>query len=211
MARVPAPRAEPRASALAPAPDLVAAPLPPPEPPPDQSADVEWLHEVDPFGETLERGDVGHVQGRIEGRLWARRRVWETATQDGFVLGVLKHGLRLPLLGGRWPPRHSATRNSVPAEADEWAREQVTRLLDMGAIKRWCNLIAELRAAGHCAGDRPHAVMPIIVASNGIGRGWRLIHDTRFINGFLERWKFKLERLADFVKMLRRGGATLER
>ena len=48
--------------------------------------------------------------------------------------------------------------------------------------------------------------MPIPVTTKGIGCSWRLIHDSRFLNGFLNKWKFSLEKPTDFLKILRREG-----
>ena len=54
---------------------------------------------------------------------------------------------------------------------------------------------------------QPHCVMPLIVAekpsSTATNLKLRLIHDCRYINGFVNKIPFSMERLKDSVKQLR--------
>ena len=103
-------------------------------------------------------------------------------------------------------PQRRAAMGLDEGESTETVAKAVREIV---AIKRWEGLKAEPRAAGHATAARPHAPMPILVAAKGIGRGWRLIHDSRFLNEFLHKWKFSLGRLTDFLKMIRARGSDI--
>ena len=178
-------------------------------------ADIAWLRDVELDDDAAERGcDLGVAQldGRIYGRLHACRDVWRKNTDDKYVLDALDNGVELPFRDGVAPPPYRANRNHIAEDDMDWAREAIVELERHGAVKRWDVLRREVLAAtGKDVGAHPHAVMPLIVADKSSStpekRMRRLIHDCRYINGFLnmEFKKFTLEQLRDFVKTLKAG------
>ena len=178
-------------------------------------ADIAWLRDVELDDDAAERGcDLGVAQldGRIYGRLHACRDVWRKNTDDKYVLDALDNGVELPFRDGVALPPYRANRNHIAEDDKDWAREAIAELERHGAVKRWDVLRREVLAAtGKDVGAHPHAVMPLIVADKSSStpekRMRRLIHDCRYINGFLnmEFKKFTLEQLRDFVKTLKAG------
>ena len=168
--------------------------------PADPSWDLSWLDDI---GVSDNDGDVAQLGTRIAGRLLAHRPAWARATRDPFILRVLDHGAELPLRGGAWPDRHIGAFNCIPAEHLPWARHAIRELVTQGAVSTWSDTVAR----GHGRGARPHCIMPLIVAekpsSTATNLKLRLIHDCRYINGFLNKIPFSMERLSDFVKQLR--------
>jgi len=150
----------------------------------------------------------------VAGRLRDRLGVWRETTTDPFVLGVVEHGLELPLIDGGWPERHHDDRNFIRSEDAAWARATVEALVATGAVRRWSDLAPELRAVGMPAGDRPHVIMPILCSekagSTPENKKLRFIHDCRFLNELLARWHFTLEQLRDFVKCLEPGDGLIK-
>ena len=109
-----------------------------------------------------------------------------------------------------YPAPSRCSRNFIKDDEDfAWARGAVHELLAHGAVSRWTDLRDELLAGGFPAPERPHLVMPLIVAdkpsSAPSDRKRRLIHDCRLLNEHLESWAFKLDQLRDFAKCLRPG------
>ena len=138
--------------------------------------------------------------------------MWRKNTDDKYVLDALDNGVELPFRDGVAPPPYRANRNHIAEDDMDWAREAIVELERHGAVKRWDVLRREVLAAtGKDVGAHPHAVMPLIVADKSSStpekRMRRLIHDCRYINGFLnmEFKKFTLEQLRDFVKTLKAG------
>ena len=168
--------------------------------PADPSWDLSWLDDISVSDND---GDVAQLGTRIAGRLLAHRPAWVRATRDPFILRVLDHGAELPLRGGVWPDRHIGAFNCIPAAYLPWARHAIRELVTQGAVSTWSDTVAR----GHGRGARPHCVMPLIVAekpsSTATNLKLRLIHDCRYINGFLNKIPFSMERLKDFVKQLR--------
>ena len=87
--------------------------------------------------------------------------------------------------------------------------EAVAELVARGAVQKWVDFAAELRADGQDPGSTPHVAMPLVVAvkpsSTPEHKRLRLIYDGRFINAHCEKLPFKMEQLNDFVKKIRRG------
>ena len=168
--------------------------------PADPSWDLSWLDDISVSDND---GDVAQLGTRIAGRLLAHRPAWVRATRDPFIRRVLDHGAELPLRGGVWPDRHIGASNCIPAAYLPWARHAIRELVTQGAVSTWSDTVAR----GHGRGARPHCVMPLIVAekpsSTATNLKLRLIHDCRYINGFLNKIPFSMERLKDFVKQLR--------
>jgi hypothetical protein len=110
------------------------------------------------------------------------------------------HGLELPLIDGKWPRRFDCGSNNLKAENVEWARRAIQELAKHGAVSTW----AEHVANGFDTGGAPaHEIMSLLVTpKSGKPGKFRLIHDCRPLNELLEKWAFKMEHLADFVKEL---------
>jgi len=140
--------------------------------------------------------------GRVEGRLRERATVWRQHTTDPQVLGLIEEGLRIPF--SEAPPRLHDVRNRVAGEGDEaWADEQISAMLESGAIRRWDDLAHELSARGEVFDDKPYCVAPIIVhdkpSSTPECRRRRFIHNLKKLNEYVEDVPCKLESVADFM------------
>jgi hypothetical protein len=95
--------------------------------------------------------------------------------------------------------------NCIKPEYMAWTRTAIDELVKMGSVATWEDHVA----TGHGQGDRPHCVMPLLVGEKGSSTPealkLRLIHDCRFINLFVEKRHFTLERLSNYLKQLREG------
>ena len=95
--------------------------------------------------------------------------------------------------------------NCIKPEYMAWTRTAIDELVKMGSVATWEDHVA----TGHGQGDRPHCVMPLLVGEKGSSTPealkLRLIHDCRFINLFVEKHHFTLERLSNYLKQLREG------
>jgi hypothetical protein len=95
--------------------------------------------------------------------------------------------------------------NCIKPEYMAWTRTAIDELVKMGSVATWEDHVA----TGHGRGDRPHCVMPLLVGEKGSSTPealkLRLIHDCRFINLFVEKRHFTLERLSNYLKQLREG------
>ena len=164
--------------------------------------DRAWLETIHPGYAGSSAGEVSQIGERVTGKLRDPKveAAWRAATNDEWLHDVRLNGLQLPLRDGVWPPRHHSNRNSIKPEYADWAREAVAELVTHGAVSEWTEFCKE----GHATSARPHCVMPLIVEPKpGKPGKYRLIHDARYLNEYLIKTKFKLERLQDFVKELR--------
>ena len=132
--------------------------------------------------------------------------MWRAHSASEWLHDVRLNGLQLPLIDGKFPPESHEDVNRIPSgEHLEWARGAVSELEHFGAVSKWSDLLA----AGAVASPRPRVTMPLIVGEKSTStpekRKFRLIHDCRYVNRFLETRPFKLEQLAAFVKQLQHG------
>ena len=177
--------------------------------------DLGWLHLLEPRSiddedfqgcEIIDAAachELGNAHlGRIRGRLRERLSLWRQLTDDKHVLRIIEHGHDIPLRS--WPPEHFDDKNYVPAEIHGWMDEQLTKLAHAGAIVSWDDHAAFLRTQGLDPGARPHVVLPICVVPKGAG-GWRLIHNARWLNAFVDYVPCELDDIGSFCKQLRRG------
>ena len=177
--------------------------------------DMGWLHLLDP--RTIDDEDFQGCEiidaasaleldnahrGRIRGRLRERLFLWRQVTSDKEILRIIEHGHEIPL--SSWPPVHFDDNNYVPVEIHAWLDEQLGKLAHAGAIVSWEDHSSLLRAQGVEPGARPHVVLPICVVPKGSG-GWRLIHNARWLNNFVEYVPCELDDIGSFCKQLRRG------
>ena len=131
--------------------------------------------------------------------------MWRAHSASEWLHDVRLNGLQLPLIEGKFPPQSHVSENCIPVgEQLEWARGAVAELEKFGAVSKWSNVLA----TGGASSPRPHVIMPLIVGEKSSStpekRKFRLIHDCRYVNKFLEQRPFKLEQLPEFVKQLQR-------
>jgi len=177
--------------------------------------DLGWLHLLEPrsndnedfqgceiidAASALELGSAH--QGRIRGRLLDKLPLWRQVTDDAHVLRIIEHGHEIPLRA--WPPSHYDDNNYVPMEIHSWLDDQLGKLVQAGAIISWEDHSALLRSHGLEPGACPHIVLPICVVPKGAG-AWRLIHNARWLNQFVDYVPCELDDVSGFCKLLRRG------
>jgi len=177
--------------------------------------DLGWLHLLEPRSvenedfqgcEIIDAAsahelDNAHL-GRIRGRLREKLSFWRQITDDKHVLSIIEHGHEIPL--SSWPPTYYNDNNYVPLEIQPWLDEQLGKLALAGAIVPWEDHASLLRSQGIVPGARPHVVLPICVVPKGAG-GWRLIHNARWLNNFVDYVPCELDDIGSFCKNLRQG------
>ena len=134
---------------------------------------------------------------RVQGRLKARLGRWRQIGASAEVLEWIEHGYRLPLT--RWPPPHRGPGNHAGARAhDDWLRRAGAELVAAGALRK-------------CApGEVPRVVSPLDVVPKADydpalkPDRLRMVIDTRWLNEFQEKLKFKYETLTTNRDMFER-------
>ena len=187
-----------------------ATPLPAPTAPAPTAADIlpgegpygRWLEDIEPGYTDGDRGIVNQMGERLPGRLRTPEAdaVWRAHSSDDYLHDVRTNGLQLPFLGGQVPSPFDAGRNSIKPEYEDWTRSAIAELVATGAASTW----EEHVAAGFATGEKPHMIMPLIVEPKAGSSKNRLIHDCRRLNESLQKFKFKMEKLSNFVKELKK-------
>jgi len=168
---------------------------------------AKWLEEFETVKASTEGSGAVQIGVAVTGRLQEAEasKVWRASSSDPWLHDVRENGLQLPLINGVWPPRHTGNANCIKTEYMEWTRTAINELVQMGSVATWEKHVA----AGHGHGDRPHCVMPLLVGEKGSSTPealrLRLIHDCRFMNFFIEKRHFTLEKLPDYLKQLCQG------
>jgi len=85
-------------------------------------------------------------------------------------------------------------------EHEKFVDAAVTELERFGCVHAWDDMVRD----GIAHGERPHCVMPLLVAPKSSG-GFRLIHDGRHVNKFLLNLPFNMESVHEFIEQLRQG------
>ena len=171
--------------------------------PPERASDGSGAPDTKPATGAATAQLAEAVTGRL--RTAEADAVWRAHSEDKWLHDVRMNGLQLPLANGKWPPSHQGRANSIKPEHMEWTRTAVAELVAMGSVTTWESMVAE----GIGTGARPHCVMPLLVGEKGNSTPealkLRLCHDCRFLNQFVTKKAFKLERLPDYLKQLSKG------
>lgn len=137
---------------------------------------------------------VCQVGVKVHGRLRARRDVWVRMGATAEVMAWIDHGYRLPLTSR--PPNHLGAGNHLGARTyADWLGRSVQELVKMGAMRRWL-------PEEHGGKRAPRVVSPLNVIPKAdydpITKPdrLRLIIDTRWLNNYQQKLKFKYETLS---------------
>ena len=107
---------------------------------------------------------------------------------------MVQHGYSLPFVDGRLPPPYFNNRNDFEPGSEQWARDEVHRLCEFGAVRPWSGP------------GKPSAVMPLKTIRkagySATNRKFRLCHNARYINRFLPLYKFSLDQLWDWGRLV---------
>ena len=125
-------------------------------------------------------GGVCQVGVKVAGRLRACSAGWAEIGASAEVMAMVTEGYRLPLT--RWPPTNNNGRNHTGArEHAQWLRDAVAELLVVGAASE--------------VYEKPRVLSPINVLLKPDGVRLRMVLDTRWLNEFQRKIKFKYETL----------------
>ena len=140
------------------------------------------------------------VGERINGRLRERLDAWVEIGASEWVLGVVRGGYKLPLVNDELPPPHAGGGNHKGATTyGDWLERAVGELVTMGALKPTHNNV------------RPRVVSPLDVipkadyhVTDNPDR-MRMVLDTRWLNEYQRKIKFKYDDLNNSREMFGEG------
>ena len=138
-------------------------------------------------GATPEGDPLDHVAQ--PSRLKSCLATWRAAGASGSLLADLVLGVRWRW-AGRPPPRLRQPNPHLDWEQEQAVDSELARLLSLGAVR-------EVHALPHCC-------LPVFVVKKSSGK-FRLVHDLRLVNQFLDVPKFRLEGLP-LVRQLAQDG-----
>jgi len=129
-----------------------------------------------------------HVTGNLRANIGA----WCDAGAPKSLLDLVQKGVHIPFIGGVWPGEYHNAHNCIEAEHVGWCRDAIAEMLHFGAVPM--------------ATSRPRVVSPLLVTlkpSSSPGKPkYRLYHSLVWLNEFISKCKFKLDKLSDFGKNL---------
>ena len=165
--------------------------------------DTSWLREFE-SSKNVDDGDAAaQIDERVTGRLNASRAIdtmWRRATSKEWIHEARTNGYCLPLRGGVWPDSCFFPSRRMNPEHEAFVDKAVAELERFGCVCAWDDMVR----SGIARGDRPHCVMPLLVAPKSSG-GFRLIHDGRHLNKFLLDLPFNMKSVREFIEQLRQG------
>ena len=133
----------------------------------------------------IEQGQVTDVQGKLKAHL----SFWELKLQPApWIISCIKEGYKLPLLS---IPETYIRPNQASALAN---REFVTQAISELVQNRCVVEVA----------TQPHVCSPLSVVSNS-GNKQRLVINLRYLNGYLQKDKFKYEDLRTAMLLFQQG------
>lgn len=126
----------------------------------------------------------------VVGRLRKFAKAWEAAGADPLTLSWLKFGV--PVLLTRLPPARRPRPNIIKDQAQlDFVRREVATMLELGAVSR--------------SNTPPAAIWQLMTAPKAGPRKYRLVVNMKPLTPAVHSPAFKLERLEEFLLLLRPG------
>ena len=158
------------------------------------------LHDAELEGDAFEvRAErTCQVGVQIQGRLKACSHVWREIGASPWVLDVVDNGYKLPLIDDALPPPHAGGGNHAGSNTyGDWLERAVGELVTMGALKP--------------SAVRPRVISPLDVIPKADYHETdnpdrlRMVLDTRWLNEYQQKIKFKYDDLNNSREMFSEG------